>query len=102
MGIKYQEDDRRDAASSSFAAVSADSSDFVCGVSVRCVSVCGVSVCGVSDCPDEGSSSLRTSARNSRRLVPGSLTLAIKEKRCEASKMAYFFVNFSIFFLSNV
>jgi hypothetical protein len=32
----------------------------------------------------------------------GSLTLAIKEKRCEASKMAYFFVNFSIFFLSNV
>ena len=33
---------------------------------------------------------------------PGSLTLAIKEKRCEASKMAYFFVNFSIFFLSNV
>ena len=33
---------------------------------------------------------------------PGSLTLAIKEKRCEASKMAYFFVNFSIFPLSNV
>ena len=32
----------------------------------------------------------------------GSLTLAIKEKRCEASKMAYFFVNFSIFSLSNV
>ena len=32
----------------------------------------------------------------------GSLTLAIKEKRCEASKMAYFFVNFSIFPLSNV
>ena len=32
----------------------------------------------------------------------GSLTLATKEKRCEASKMAYFFVNFSIFFLSNV
>ena len=34
--------------------------------------------------------------------ITGSLTLAIKEKRCEASKMAYFFVNFSIFFLSNV
>ena len=32
----------------------------------------------------------------------GSLTLATKEKRCEASKMAYFFVNFSIFSLSNV
>lgn len=32
----------------------------------------------------------------------GSLTLAIKENRCEASKMAYFFVNFSIFSLSNV
>lgn len=32
----------------------------------------------------------------------GSLTLAIKEKRCEASKMAYFFVNFFFFFLSNV
>ncbi len=33
---------------------------------------------------------------------PGSLTLAIKENRCEASKMAYFFVKFFIFFLSNV
>ena len=32
----------------------------------------------------------------------GSLTLAIKENRCEASKMAYFFVKFFIFFLSNV
>ena len=37
-----------------------------------------------------------------RTVLAGSLTLAIKEKRCEASKMAYFFVNFSIFFLSNV
>ena len=36
------------------------------------------------------------------KLYTGSLTLATKEKRCEASKMAYFFVNFSIFFLSNV
>ena len=35
-------------------------------------------------------------------LIPGSLTLAIKENRCEASKMAYFFVKFFIFFLSNV
>ena len=34
--------------------------------------------------------------------IIGSLTLAIKEKRCEASKMAYFFVNFSIFSLGNV
>ena len=34
--------------------------------------------------------------------APGSLTLAIKENRCEASKMAYFFVKFFIFFLSNV
>lgn len=32
----------------------------------------------------------------------GSLTLAIKEKHCKASKMAYFFVNFFFFFLSNV
>ena len=39
---------------------------------------------------------------NTPRISRGSLTLAIKEKRCEASKMAYFFVNFSIFFLSNV
>ena len=38
----------------------------------------------------------------SLHIEAGSLTLAIKEKRCEASKMAYFFVNFSIFFLSNV
>ena len=37
-----------------------------------------------------------------RGLEPGSLTLAIKENRCEASKMAYFFVKFFIFFLSNV
>ena len=36
------------------------------------------------------------------RKEPGSLTLAIKENRCEASKMAYFFVKFFIFFLSNV
>ena len=35
-------------------------------------------------------------------LFLGSLTLAIKENRCEASKMAYFFVKFFIFFLSNV
>ena len=35
-------------------------------------------------------------------IIPGSLTLAIKENRCEASKMAYFFVKFFIFFLSNV
>lgn len=34
--------------------------------------------------------------------ISGSLTLAIKENRCEASKMAYFFVKFFIFFLSNV
>ena len=35
-------------------------------------------------------------------VVIGSLTLAIKEKHCKASKMAYFFVNFFFFFLSNV
>lgn len=35
-------------------------------------------------------------------VAAGSLTLAIKENRCEASKMAYFFVKFFIFFLSNV
>lgn len=42
------------------------------------------------------------SGSNNKSSLNGSLTLAIKEKRCEASKMAYFFVNFSIFFLSNV
>ena len=42
------------------------------------------------------------SCKSNSNVYAGSLTLAIKEKRCEASKMAYFFVNFSIFFLSNV